>query len=216
MEQSAYEEFGKSSERVTRFKDAMKYFQSAPGFKTAHVIDSFNWNAVKNGTVVDVGGSHGVVSIELARRFPSLHFIVQDRDEVIAAESSSMVPKDIADRVSFMTHDFFTEQPVKDADVYFFRWIFHNWADKYCVKILRALKPALKPGAWLLIQDILLPEPATISCYQERKMRWVYFSDWRVETSFPCWSWVLSEQVIWAWWEWRIQKNEIEMTGSKC
>lgn len=170
MQHSAYEEFSKYPERVIRFKDAMKYFQTAPGFEVAQVLDSFDWDAVKNGTVVDVGGSHGAVSIELARRFPSLRFVVQDRDEVIA-ESSSMVPEDVADRVTFMAYDFFTEQLVKNADVYFFRWIFHNWSDKYCVKIIRALIPALKPGAWLLIQEILLPEPGTMSCYQERKMR---------------------------------------------
>lgn len=170
MQQSAYEDLSKYPERARRFKDAMQYFQSAPGFEAARVLDSFDWEAVKNGTVVDVGGSHGVVSIELARRFPSLRFIVQDRDEVIA-ESSSLVPEDVADRVTFMAYDFFTEQPVRGADVYFFRWIFHNWSDKYCIEICRALIPALKLGAWLLIQEILLPVPGTVSCYQERKMR---------------------------------------------
>ena len=170
MEHSAYEEFSKYPERVKRFKDAMEYFQSAPSFEVARVLDSFDWSALKNATVVDVGGSHGVVSIELARKFPLLRFIVQDRNEVVA-ESAAAVPEDVAGRVTFMGHDFFTEQPVKDADVYFFRWIFHNWSDKYCVKILRALIPALKLGARLLIQDLLLPEPGTMSCYRERNMR---------------------------------------------
>lgn len=170
MQHSAYEELSKYPARARRFKDAMHYFQSAPGFEAAHVLDSFDWEALKNGTVVDVGGSHGAVCIELARRFPSLRFVVQDREEVIA-ESSSLVPEDVADRITFMTHDFFTEQPVKGADVYFFRWIFHNWSDKYCIEICQALIPALKVGAWLLIQEILLPEPGTVSHYRERKMR---------------------------------------------
>lgn len=148
----------------------MEYFQYAPGFEAAQVVDSFDWDSVKDGTVVDVGGSHGVVSIELARRFPSLRFIVQDHDKVVA-ESLSMVPEDVAGRVTFMAHDFFTEQPVKKADVYFYRWILHNWSDKYCIKICRALIPALKPGALLLIQEILIPEPGTISRYEERKLR---------------------------------------------
>lgn len=37
------------------------------------------------------------------------------------------------------------EQPVRHADVYFFRAIFHNWRHKYAVEILRNLMPALKP-----------------------------------------------------------------------
>ena len=147
----------------------MEYFQTAQGFETFHVLESFDWSVLKAGsTVVDVGGSHGIASIEVARKYPSLHFVVQDREEVIKA---AKLPDDVADRVKFMPYDFFQQQPVKDADVYYYRWIFHNWSDKYCRKICEALIPALKPGARLLIQDILLPEPGQLSFYQERKAR---------------------------------------------
>ena len=146
----------------------MEYFQTAPGFEVGHVLESFDWDLVENGTVVDVGGSHGVVSIEVARKYPSLQFVVQDRAEVINAVQ---LPEDVAGRVTLMPYDFFMEQPVKDADVYLYRWIFHNWSDKYCLKLCRALIPALKPGARLLIQDILLPEPGELSFFQERKAR---------------------------------------------
>ena len=146
----------------------MEYFQTAPGFEVGHVLESFDWDLVENGTVVDVGGSHGVVSIEVARKYPSLQFVVQDRAEVINAVQ---LPEDVAGRVTLMPYDFFMEQPVKNADVYLYRWIFHNWSDKYCLKLCRALIPALKPGARLLIQDILLPEPGELSFFQERKAR---------------------------------------------
>ena len=146
----------------------MEYFQSAPGFEASHVVESFDWSVFSDATVVDVGGAHGVASIEVARHFPSLHFIVQDRKEVI---ENVVAPKDVASRVSFMEYDFFEKQPVAHADVYYYRWIFHDWSDKYCLKLLRALIPALKPGARLLIQDILLPQPGEISFFQERKAR---------------------------------------------
>jgi hypothetical protein len=32
--------------------------------------------------------------------------------------------------IEFMKYDFFTPQVVKDADVYIYRWIFHNWQDE--------------------------------------------------------------------------------------
>ncbi|KAG8526570.1 uncharacterized protein KY384_008771 [Bacidia gigantensis] len=169
---SVYEELSKHPERAVRFKDAMNYFQTAPGFEVTRVVDSFHWASIEQGTVVDVGGSHGVVSIELARRFPSLRFVVQDRGEVISA-ARACTPKDVAERVDFMVNDFFEEQPVKNAEVYFFRWILHNWSDKYCVKILRALISALKPGARVLIQDLLIPEAGTLSPFAERNVRYV-------------------------------------------
>lgn len=94
--------------------------------------------------------------------------MVQDRAEVINAVQ---LPEDVAGRVTVMPYDFFMEQPVKNADAYIYRWIFHNWSDRYCVKFCRALIPALKRGARLLIQDILLPEPGELSFFQERKAR---------------------------------------------
>ena len=72
-----------------------------------------------------------------------------------------------------MSHDFFTIQPVKDADVYLFRWIFHNWSDGYCIKILRNLVPALKNGAMIVINDNVLPEPGTMGLWQEERLRYV-------------------------------------------
>lgn len=60
-----------------------------------------------------------------------------------------------------MVHDFFKAQPV-EADIYFLRWIFHNWSDKYCIKILRALIPSLKPGAKVIVSEAVMPGPAAI------------------------------------------------------
>ena len=34
---------------------------------------------------------------------------------------------------------------------------FHNWADKYCIKILHNLVPALRPGARVIIHERILP-----------------------------------------------------------
>ena len=79
-------------------------------------------------------------------------------------------PSGLEDRISFMAHDFFTPQPIT-ADVYFFRFIFHDWPDKYGISILQNLVPALKPGARVLINEFCLPEPGMISAYKERVLR---------------------------------------------
>ena len=68
--------------------------------------------------------------------------------------------------------DFFTDQPVS-ADVYYMRSILHNWSDKYSVQILRHLTPALKPGARVLVHELVLPEPGTVSKADEKRMRYV-------------------------------------------
>jgi hypothetical protein len=87
-----------------------------------------------NGLFVDVGGSQGHVSAHLAEAFPKLRFIVQDLPQVIGTRKDELSSL-IRDRIEFMPYDMFTEQPVKGADVYLFRYVLHNWPDEYCIKI---------------------------------------------------------------------------------
>jgi hypothetical protein len=96
---------------------------------------------------------------------------VQDLESVITTAAKE-IPGDVAERVTLMSHDFFTEQPIRNADVYIFRWIFHTWSDKYCIRILRNLIPALKPGAKIIVNDNVLPQPGSISKWQEKKFRY--------------------------------------------
>jgi len=65
--------------------------------------------------------------------------------------------RDIPRLLKHTFSDFFTEQP-SVADVYYFRWIFHNWSDKYCIQILRNLIPSLRPGARIVIHERVLPD----------------------------------------------------------
>lgn len=118
---------------------------------------------------IQIGGSQGFVCEALARKFPSLKFIVQDLEEVVR-DARGRISPDVADRIDFIAHDFFTPQRVT-AEIYFLRWIFHNWSDKYCVKILQALVPALKPGAKVIISEAVMPEPGSIPKSMETMMR---------------------------------------------
>jgi hypothetical protein len=117
-----------------------------------------------------MGGNQGYVSLAIAEAFPSLSFIVQDQAGMRTPETMAKVPEALADRVRLTTHDFFTPQ-TEVADVYFFRMIFHGFADKYCVQILQALTPALKKGARIVVNDGALPEPGTAQYLEERTMR---------------------------------------------
>lgn len=101
-----------------------------------------------------VGGSNGFVAIALAEAFSNLKCIVQDLPTVV---KDMKAPANLSGRIEFLAHDFFEPQPVKNADVYFFRWILHNWPDKYAVRILQSLIPALKVGAKIIVYDEVLP-----------------------------------------------------------
>jgi chemotaxis methyl-accepting protein methylase len=87
-------------------------------------------------------------------------------------EHRKLIPEPVQSNITFMGHDFFKEQPVKNADVYFFRCTLHNWSDELVVKILKALIPALKPGARVVIQDNGLAPPGTIGLSDEINQRY--------------------------------------------
>jgi hypothetical protein len=164
---SFFDEIARHPAEAKRFADAMGFFQGSPGMRSEIVLDNYDWGALDPGaTVVDVGGSHGGVAIELVKRFPSLRCVVQDRPEVIAT-----APPDAHPRVEFQAHDFFDEQPVRGADVYFLRWIFHDWSDAYCVRILRNLIPALGPKSRVVINDHVVPPPGILGPFQDRMIR---------------------------------------------
>ncbi|KAL4250246.1 hypothetical protein ABKN59_003125 [Abortiporus biennis] len=117
----------------------------------------YPWGDLENATVVDVGGGVGGMCIDLSRKYPNLNFIVEDRAPVVeqaprvwAKENPEALH---ADRVKFIPHDFFTEQPVKNADVYHLRFILHDWPDDECIQILSSLVPALGPNSRILISD---------------------------------------------------------------
>lgn len=138
-------------------------------YNASHVVSNYDWKSLGPVKMVDVGGGAGHVTMELAQNFPNLSVVVQDMAEMVE-EAKANIPAELKDRFEFMVSDMFAPQPVQ-ADVYFFRWIFHNWTDKYCALILRALIPALKPGARIIINETCMPEPGAISYWREKYLR---------------------------------------------
>ncbi|EPE28206.1 S-adenosyl-L-methionine-dependent methyltransferase [Glarea lozoyensis ATCC 20868] len=167
-QETIYQIFAKDTARASRWARGMQVFTERPQFNLSYVTDHYDWESLGPAQVVDVGGSQGHVSMALARKFKNLNVIVQDMERVV---ENATVPEDLQGRMRFMAHDIFTPQPVQGAEVYYLRWILHNWSDKYCLLILRALVPALKRGAKVIIQETLMPEPGTVALWKEKNLR---------------------------------------------
>jgi hypothetical protein len=88
-----------------------------------------------------------------------------------AADGERMLDAQFKDRIRFLGHNLNDEQPVKGADLYMFRSVLLNWPDAYVVKFLKNLVPALKPGAKVLINEGCLPEPGTVSSWDDKLLR---------------------------------------------
>ena len=148
---SIFEILGQSPERARRFGAGMRFFTKDEGWNVKHLVAGFDWGSIDHPDtiVIDVGGGQGSVSQALAKATQHMHFVVLDLPGTVD-QGKAALPKEFDSRIEFRAHDFFTvyefpiEQAAKNASkVFLFRWILHNWSDKYCVKILRSLIPSL-------------------------------------------------------------------------
>ena len=163
-----FDHLKQSQARIENFNDSMTFFTQLPGFAIDGLLEAYDWSQQHTATVVDIGGSQGAVAKRVLEAFPDMHWTVQDLHSVVdSIENKSFAPMNL----TFQAHNFFEEQPTKDADIYFLRMILHDWPDKFCVQILRSLIPALKNSARVLINDICIPSPGTLSVRDERNAR---------------------------------------------
>lgn len=126
-------------------------------YAQAHLYD-FPWGELGNATVVDVGGGMGGFCLQLSHIYKNLNLVLEDRGPVIQQAQTEVWPREnpqaLAEgRIKFVQHNFFEENPVKNADVYWMRYIIHDWADDYCVKIFKGIKAAMGPRSRLLVCD---------------------------------------------------------------
>ncbi|KXX74556.1 6-hydroxytryprostatin B O-methyltransferase, partial [Madurella mycetomatis] len=170
--------FGKDPERARRMGRAMASLTGGEGYEPSYFVDvekgGYDLTDVDaaGGTFVDIGGSHGFMCVDLAKRYKNMRFVVQDLQKTVdSAPKPICADPQVAERITLLAHDFFTEQVTKDADVYYFRWIIHNYSTPYAVRILKNLIPALKPGARIVINDHCLREPGQENPWDERVMR---------------------------------------------
>ncbi|KAH9938266.1 S-adenosyl-L-methionine-dependent methyltransferase [Fomitopsis serialis] len=118
----------------------------------------YPWDSLGSSTIVDVGGG-----IELMNR----RHMPRSIEEVLGSAIRS--PRQTGNyparwmheypdavqsgRVRLMAHDFFAEQPLQNAEVYFLRYVLHDWPDDECVVILTHLREAMKPDSVVLVAD---------------------------------------------------------------
>ncbi|KAL8713750.1 MAG: hypothetical protein Q9220_002276 [cf. Caloplaca sp. 1 TL-2023] len=161
-------------DKAEQFALAMKFYTgSVRGNSESFLVEGYPWDSLGTGaTVVDAGGSDGHVSMSLAGKHPDIHFVVQDLPDVIELAAKRVPPDLDYGLVECMPHDFFTTQSMI-ADVYLFRWVFHDWPDKYVINILRQTVPALKKGAKIVVNESLCPEPGSLPLSMERTVRFM-------------------------------------------
>ncbi|KAK0498702.1 S-adenosyl-L-methionine-dependent methyltransferase [Armillaria luteobubalina] len=147
----------------------------------AAILNGFDFGSLPDAAlVVDVAGGIGSMTMVLAKTFPKLNFVVEDRPQLTSDAVpywKTNLPEALENgRVRLVAHDMFTPQPNlgSPVDVFVLRGILHDWADSYGIRLLSQLRAAAGPKTKLVVIEILLqppchdPETSTIKGCESR------------------------------------------------
>jgi C-methyltransferase len=167
------------------FFDAVKTGES--GFQTAHGKPVFDWlaehpedEAIFGGgmlalteldapafvrgfdysrfsTICDVGGGQGTLLAAILSLNPHLRGTLFDAASVIEASSDVFAAWGVKDRSTAVAGSFFEKVP-SDCDAYVLKEILHDWDDTRAQAILGVCRRAMRPGATLLVMEMVLAD----------------------------------------------------------
>jgi hypothetical protein len=149
---SVFEELYREPARLEQFMRAMAGI-SAGNFR----LFSEKFDLTRYGTLCDVGGATGQLSIFAAQRHPHLTCTTCDLPAVEPIARRSIEAAGLAGRVTFQALDFFA-QPIPKADVITMGMILHDWNLERKKHLIRAAYEALPPGGALVAIEHLIDD----------------------------------------------------------
>jgi hypothetical protein len=133
------------------FNEAMIGFHGnePPAIAAAYDFSKFQ-------TVIDVGGGTGNLLIEILKRHIGPRGVLFDQPDVVREATALIQTHGLASRVTVEGGDFFKSVPA-GGDAYVLSHVIHDWNEDQCLTILGNCRRAMKPGARLLIVEMVLP-----------------------------------------------------------
>ena len=108
--------------------------------------------------VCDIGGGGGHMLIAVATHWPETSGVVFDLPPVAARAAASIESAGLARRLRAVGGSFLDELPAELAqcDVFYLKFILHDWGDADCIAILKRIATVAKAGARIVSTDFVL------------------------------------------------------------
>ncbi len=148
--EQAFDYLAKHPEESAVFNEGMTGFsmQESPAVAEAYDFSPF-------GTIVDVGGGHGHLLCTILKKHPGPKGVVFDAPHVAEGAAPRIAEAGLAARCRPEGGDFFRSVPAGDA--YVMKHIIHDWPDDRATTILKNCRAAARPGAKLLLVEMVIP-----------------------------------------------------------
>jgi predicted O-methyltransferase YrrM len=147
---SMFTELYKEPKRLEQFMDAMSGI-SAGNFQM--LAEKFDFS--RYGSLCDVGGAAGVLTMMVAQRHPEIRLTTADLPVATAIAERRIAAAGLGDRIRAVSLDFLTE-PLPKADVITMGMILHDWNFETKMHLVRAAHAALpQGGAFIVIENLI-------------------------------------------------------------
>jgi hypothetical protein len=145
-----FDELYSDPARLEQFMNAMAGISKGP-FQA--LAERFDFS--KYGTLCDVGGATGQLSIAVANRHPHMRCTSYDLDVVEPIAKRTIEAAGVGGRVTAQAGDFFAE-PLPKADVITMGLILHDWNLERKMHLIKAAYDALPDGgAFIIVENLI-------------------------------------------------------------
>jgi len=149
-EKGIFDELYADPTKLEQFLDAMTGL-SRINFEA--LADKFDFPRYR--TLCDVGGATGLLSIEVAKKYPHIKCISFDLPPVERVAKKYITAAGLTDRIRIASGNFF-QDPLPKADVVTMGMILHDWNLEKKMQLIRAAYDALSPGGAFIVVEALI------------------------------------------------------------
>jgi SAM-dependent methyltransferase len=109
--------------------------------------------------MLDVGGSHGYISVAMCRRYPALSAVVLDLPAAVKHAAPILAAEHMGDRVVHRAGDALTDDlGTEEWDLIYVSQLLHHFDEQTDREFARRVARALKPGGVFVILEMIRPD----------------------------------------------------------
>jgi SAM-dependent methyltransferase/ribosome-associated toxin RatA of RatAB toxin-antitoxin module len=135
--------------------DIWRYFDDNPedGARFDHTMTTLGrWETDRHldvvrperfGRIADIGGGQGHFLAAALRRARDASGVLFERPQVLEAAAEVLDAEGVAERVTRVAGDFFTDPLPEGCDAYVLKAVLHNWPDERAAELLTAVRKAI-------------------------------------------------------------------------
>ena len=108
--------------------------------------------------MLDIGGSHGLYSVELCKRYPSLKATILELPEAVAKAEPLLASHNMGDRIVFRAGNAVTDDLGENQyDLVMMSSLMHHLSREDNIEVSRKITRALKSGGYFAVQEYIQP-----------------------------------------------------------